>query len=106
LLRTALAAALVLACGLLLMRLLVEFRPEVATIVTTGLPVEAVPSSGPIPLSGAESGACMSYPATNGRSSKTVFIDAGHGGIDPGVVGSAGARQVLEKMALWRSPTG
>jgi N-acetylmuramoyl-L-alanine amidase len=98
LLRTALAASLVLACGLLLTRLLVEFRPQVATIVTIGDPVEATTTGGQIPLSGLESGACISYPGA-GRSSKTVFIDPGHGGIDPGVVGSAGGRQILEKDA-------
>jgi len=38
----------------------------------------------------------MSYPA-RGRSSATVFIDPGHGGLDPGVVGSAGGKQVAEK---------
>jgi N-acetylmuramoyl-L-alanine amidase len=82
----------------LLTRLLVEFRPQVATIVTVGDPIEATAAPSQISLSGLESGACMNYPG-GGRSTKTVFIDPGHGGIDPGVVGSAGGRQIFEKDA-------
>jgi len=44
-------------------------------------------------VDGLEAGACMSF----GSGRKTVFIDPGHGGLDPGVVGVAGGRQVLEK---------
>jgi N-acetylmuramoyl-L-alanine amidase len=32
-------------------------------------------------------GACVAYPPTSGDVGKTVFLDAGHGGIDPGGVG-------------------
>ena len=97
LLRTALTAALVVTCGHALIRLLVVFSPEVATLITTGLSLDTPGAE--VPVSGLESGACISYAATNGRSSKTVFIDPGHGGIDPGVVASVGARQALEKDA-------
>ena len=34
-----------------------------------------------------EPGACMEYPPTSGDRHLTVFLDAGHGGIDPGGVG-------------------
>jgi N-acetylmuramoyl-L-alanine amidase len=34
-----------------------------------------------------EQGACMEYPPTSGDRHLTVFLDAGHGGIDPGGVG-------------------
>ncbi len=34
-----------------------------------------------------EPGACMEYPPTTGDRHLTVFLDAGHGGIDPGGVG-------------------
>jgi N-acetylmuramoyl-L-alanine amidase len=53
--------------------------------------------AGQVALSGVEQGACVSFPSSDGRSSKTVFIDPGHGGLDPGVVGTVGGHQVLEK---------
>jgi N-acetylmuramoyl-L-alanine amidase len=34
-----------------------------------------------------EPGACMEYPPTSGDRHLTVFLDAGHGGLDPGGVG-------------------
>jgi N-acetylmuramoyl-L-alanine amidase len=39
-------------------------------------------------------GACMAYPPTQGDRGETVFLDAGHGGLDPGGVGvtQAGTR--------------
>jgi N-acetylmuramoyl-L-alanine amidase len=33
-------------------------------------------------------GACVAYPPTSGSRGETVFLDAGHGGIDPGGIGS------------------
>jgi N-acetylmuramoyl-L-alanine amidase len=44
-----------------------------------------------------ESGACMSLAPARAGSGQTVFIDAGHGGLDPGVV--AGGGKALEKDA-------
>src|ERR1700750_1663650 len=37
------------------------------------------------------SGACMAFPPTDGDRHATVFLDAGHGGIDPGGTGSTKA---------------
>ncbi len=34
-----------------------------------------------------EPGACQEFPPTSGNRHRTVFLDAGHGGIDPGGVG-------------------
>jgi N-acetylmuramoyl-L-alanine amidase len=49
---------------------------------------------------GLESSACMSFAPTHGHLDRTVYIDAGHGGLDPGVVGTtASGRMVLEKDA-------
>ncbi len=35
------------------------------------------------------SGSCVSFPPTSGDRHETVFLDAGHGGVDPGGVGVA-----------------
>jgi N-acetylmuramoyl-L-alanine amidase len=62
-----------------------------------GPPAENGLVAGQVAMGGLESGACMSYARGLERSAKTVFIDPGHGGLDPGVVGSAGGRRLLEK---------
>jgi len=48
-------------------------------------------------VDGIATDACMSFAPRGAGRGKTVFIDAGHGGVDPGVVGSAGGSNVLEK---------
>jgi N-acetylmuramoyl-L-alanine amidase len=45
-------------------------------------------------------GACMSYPPTNGDRHETVFLDAGHGGIDPGAVGSTESGATIEESTI------
>jgi N-acetylmuramoyl-L-alanine amidase len=50
-------------------------------------------------LPGLASGACMSLSPTDAGPGQTIFIDPGHGGLDPGVVGGTAAHQVLEKDA-------
>jgi N-acetylmuramoyl-L-alanine amidase len=54
-------------------------------------------SSGPqgIDPSAFSSGACVAYPPTAGNDGKTVFLDAGHGGIDPGAVGGTASGQTV-----------
>src|SRR5271165_677897 len=44
-----------------------------------------------------EPGACMEYPPTSGDRHLTVFLDAGHGGIDPGGVGETQSGQSIEE---------
>jgi hypothetical protein len=39
------------------------------------------------------SGACVAYPPTSGNRSETVFLDAGHGGIDRGAGRGRGRRR-------------
>ncbi|MGH2843721.1 MAG: N-acetylmuramoyl-L-alanine amidase family protein [Solirubrobacteraceae bacterium] len=47
------------------------------------------PSSDPTPVNARvfARGACMAYPPVTGNRHLTVFLDAGHGGLDPGSVG-------------------
>ncbi len=44
-----------------------------------------------------DSGACMAYPPTSGDRHLTVFLDAGHGGLDPGGVGETESGQTIEE---------
>ncbi len=46
------------------------------------------------------SGACRSYPATKGDRRITVFLDAGHGGLDPGGVGVTESGQQVEESTV------
>ena len=45
-------------------------------------------------------GACMSYPPTSGDRHTTVFLDAGHGGLDPGGVGVTESGQQVEESTI------
>jgi len=42
----------------------------------------------PLDASAFATGACLAYEPTSGDRHQTVFLDAGHGGIDPGGVGT------------------
>ncbi|HET7172866.1 MAG TPA: N-acetylmuramoyl-L-alanine amidase [Nocardioidaceae bacterium] len=45
-------------------------------------------------------GACMYFPPTNGNRHETVFLDPGHGGLDPGAEGhTSTGRVVFERQA-------
>ena len=45
-------------------------------------------------------GSCVSFPPTSGRRRVTVYIDAGHGGPDPGAVGTSGAGRRVEEASV------
>lgn len=40
-------------------------------------------------------GACMAFPPARGNRHLTVFLDAGHGGVDPGAIGTTTAGKVV-----------
>jgi N-acetylmuramoyl-L-alanine amidase len=45
-------------------------------------------------------GACLAFPPTSGDRHETVFLDAGHGGIDPGAVGSTESGATVEESTV------
>jgi N-acetylmuramoyl-L-alanine amidase len=54
-------------------------------------------AGGPVDPAFFAPGACVAYPPTGGDTGKTVFLDAGHGGLDPGGVGyTSNGTQVRE----------
>ncbi|MGH7760888.1 MAG: N-acetylmuramoyl-L-alanine amidase family protein [Candidatus Dormibacteraceae bacterium] len=76
------------------------FDPS-GVLVATAIKLDPAPPSTSVAnhvlLPDLESGACMSLPPSHAGSGQTVFIDPGHGGLDPGVVGGTTAHPVLEK---------
>jgi N-acetylmuramoyl-L-alanine amidase len=45
-------------------------------------------------------GACVAFPPTAGNRHETVFLDAGHGGLDPGGTGTTEAGQTVEESTV------
>ena len=45
-------------------------------------------------------GACQAYPPTSGDRHMTVFLDAGHGGLDPGALGMTESGQSVTEASL------
>ncbi len=98
LLRTALALALLSVLAFSATRLAEIGRASVATAANLIQPEKPVGVATQIALPGLEAGACVSLPPTRSGSGQIVFVDPGHGGLDPGVVGG-GAQPLLEKDA-------
>ena len=99
LLRIALVLALVVALAFGAVRLL----DPTGVMVATAVKLDPSPASNAVTnhalLPDLESGACTSLAATHSGLGQTVFIDPGHGGLDPGVVGGTAANPVLESDA-------
>jgi N-acetylmuramoyl-L-alanine amidase len=51
----------------------------------------------PVDPSAFASGACEVLPATTGDNHRTVFLDAGHGGVDPGAVGTTSTGATVDE---------
>jgi N-acetylmuramoyl-L-alanine amidase len=51
----------------------------------------------PVDAKAFQPGACMEYAPTSGNRHLTVFLDAGHGGLDPGGVGETASGQTIEE---------
>jgi N-acetylmuramoyl-L-alanine amidase len=65
---------------------------------TTALPTAGSGGGTALDTSLFAPGSCMAFPPTHGNRHLTVFLDAGHGGVDPGGVGATSSGQsVYEK---------
>jgi N-acetylmuramoyl-L-alanine amidase len=99
LLRIALVLALLLTLAFGAIRIFDPTGVMVATAVKLDASPPAASVASHVLLPDLESGACMSLAPTHAGSGQTVFIDPGHGGLDPGVVGGTAAHPILEKDA-------
>ena len=61
----------------------------------TGSPSTA--ASRPVDPAQFADGSCEAFPPTSGDRHETVFLDAGHGGIDPGAVGTTESGATIEE---------
>jgi len=73
-----------------------------ATSVSSGGNASRKRSDAPTPVDSAffAHGACISYPPTKGNRHLTVFLDAGHGGLDPGSVGTTQSGKTIYEADL------
>jgi N-acetylmuramoyl-L-alanine amidase len=62
---------------------------------SNGVAAAAPTSSYAIDSSAFSPGTCIAFPPTAGDRHQTVFLDAGHGGIDPGATGTTQAGQTI-----------
>jgi N-acetylmuramoyl-L-alanine amidase len=68
-----------------------------AGVLTNSSPHHGAAPSGVVAVNPARFAktACMAYPPTSGNRHRTVFLDAGHGGLDPGSVGHTSSGRTI-----------
>ncbi len=98
--RRRLGHAIVIVAGLVLVVLIAlgvrTFGGEVRQLANDVVHLGTPSTDGtPLDPSAFASGACMSFSPTDGNNGKTVFLDAGHGGLDPGGVGTTESGQTV-----------
>jgi len=71
----------------------------VAAVCVVAVLVHGGSANGPVALdpSAFAAGACVAYPPTSGNRNETVFLDAGHGGIDPGGIGTTESGKPIQE---------
>ena len=88
-----------LACALFLGTVALLSQPSGAPAATPRVTAHRAGAGAGTPVDAKlfEPGACMEYPPTSGDRHLTVFLDAGHGGLDPGGVGQTESGQTIEE---------
>ena len=69
----------------------------IAIAVACAVDVSASTGGSPVDASAFAAGSCVAFEPTAGERGKTVFLDAGHGGIDPGGVGATEQGQTIDE---------
>ncbi len=83
-------------CGAVVVALVVHsFGQEVKRLATDVVHLHSTADEVQLDPSEFSTGACMAFAPTAGNNGKTVFLDAGHGGRDPGGVGTNQAGQTV-----------
>jgi hypothetical protein len=85
------------ACALFLVR---GPAPAGHTVVDSAYPDVSSPGPRAIDPAIFSPGACLAYAPANRSRHETVFLDAGHGGVDPGGVGSDGSGATVEESTV------
>ncbi len=70
-------------------------QPSAAAAATARSSTHRVDGGTPVDAKLFEPGACVSFAPTSGDRHLTVFLDAGHGGLDPGGVGETESGQTI-----------
>ncbi len=85
-------------CGAVVVALIVHsFGQEVKRLATDVVHLHSTADEVQLDPSEFSTGACMAFAPTTGNNGKTVFLDAGHGGRDPGGVGTNQAGQAVDE---------
>jgi N-acetylmuramoyl-L-alanine amidase len=71
-----------------------QLRRFASAVANIGSPAD---NSTALDPGGFSTGACVAYTPTVGDNHQTVFLDAGHGGVDPGGVGTTESGQQVEE---------
>jgi N-acetylmuramoyl-L-alanine amidase len=72
-------------------------RPAAAADTSSSSHASASSGGRPVDASAFAKSACMAFAPTKGDRHLTVFLDAGHGGIDPGAIGTTESGQTIEE---------
>jgi len=77
-----------------------RFGGILALALLLWLALSGGPTEGPLDPAAFANGSCVAFAPTAGDRGETVFLDAGHGGLDPGGIGTTESGQAIEEARL------